>query len=73
MGTGKERDRTKETGGRRRSIIQERDDKALSQHVENGKEITEAANAVKAKPINRTWRAFRVCMNRRGKWSGKKR
>lgn len=48
------RTKRQEAGGS--SIRQEGDDKALSQGIENGRGIMEAADAVKAKPINQTWR-----------------
>lgn len=54
-----------------RSIIQDRDDKALSQSVENGKRVKEMADAVKAKPINRAWRTSESVWIGKGDGQGK--
>lgn len=60
MGPGRgrdPRDSTRETGGGRLIIMQQRNDQTLHQHVENGQGMMEVADVVKARPINRTRRA----------------
>ena len=48
-------------------MIQARDDKALSQSVGNGKRVKEVADAMKAKPISRTWKTSEYVIRRRGR------